>query len=144
MLYFAFGSNLNVAQMRLRCPTSTVTGKAQLLDHALEFSGISRRWQGGGTCNITPSPGSSVLGVLYRLSPADFDVLDGFEGAPGRYRRREIEVNAGDDTIVAITYTRVVTPAMNPPSPAYAATVAYGYGLHGFALPPLLEAFIPR
>ena len=135
---------LNVTQMRRRCPSSTVTGVAHLPDHALEFSGISRRWQGGGTCNINPAPGATVPGVLYHLSAEDFDALDGFEGAPGRYRRREVTVNTEDGPAVAITYTRVDAPAPNPPSPAYAATVAYGYGLHGFPLPALIEAVTAR
>ena len=144
MLYFAFGSNLNVAQMRRRCPSSTVAGVAHLPGYALEFSGVSRRWGGGGTCNIRSVPGASVPGILYRLTPEDFSTLDGFEGAPGRYRRQEVEVNTDDGPVAAVTYTRVDSPAPNPPSQAYAATVAYGYGMHGFTLPALLEALTPR
>ena len=144
MLYFAFGSNLDVEQMQRRCPDSTVAGRALLPGYRLEFSGTSRRWQGGGTCNIIPAAGSSVPGVLYQLSTEDFDALDRFEGAPGRYRRHEIEVETDSGMVTAVSYTRVDTPIANPPSPAYAATVAYGYGLHGFGLPALLATFTPR
>ncbi len=43
--YFAFGSNMDVAQMARRCPGAQAMGRATLTDHRLVFRG---RW--------TPSP----------------------------------------------------------------------------------------
>ena len=44
-LYFAYGSNINLDQMRYRCPDATVYGQAVLDNYDLRFrgSGVSPR-----------------------------------------------------------------------------------------------------
>lgn len=41
-LYIAYGSNLNLPQMALRCPTAEVVGKSELKDYELLFRGGRR------------------------------------------------------------------------------------------------------
>ena len=39
MKYIAYGSNLNLKQMAMRCPTAKVVGRAMLKDYQLTFRG---------------------------------------------------------------------------------------------------------
>ena len=38
-LYVAYGSNLNVEQMRLRCPSARIIGTAEINNYELLFKG---------------------------------------------------------------------------------------------------------
>ena len=82
MLYFAYGSNLNPEQMRLRCPGHKVVGLAAFRDHRLAFPLTSHDW-GGGVASLVPAPGTSAWGVVYELSDEDLASLDRYEGYQG-------------------------------------------------------------
>ena len=72
-LYFAYGSNLHLAQMSRRCPRSAFLGRAILRGY---------RWQINerGVANIVKSKNSSVQGLVYCLGDGDEESLDGSEG----------------------------------------------------------------
>src|SRR2546423_13507383 len=123
-LYFAYGSNLNPAQMAARCPGHRVVGRASLEGHALKFRGYGRDWAGAvGT--VEPEPGSTVWGALFELTPEHYTVLDEYEGfdAPGAasnlYDRVEVAVRREDGGIErCLTY--VIRPLPEGlPSKAY-------------------------
>jgi hypothetical protein len=80
-LYFAYGSNLDHAQMRHRCPGAVRVARATMSGYRLAFTGYSRTWQ-GPVATIIPEPGALVEGVLYRLAPGELRVLDRYEGHP--------------------------------------------------------------
>lgn len=83
-LYFAYGSNMNPAQMRFRCPTSKAVARATLRGY--RFAINSR-----GVATIVESEKSSVSGVLWKISRLDEEVLDCFEGVrSGAYVKRRI------------------------------------------------------
>ncbi|WP_426747457.1 gamma-glutamylcyclotransferase [Myxococcus faecalis] len=86
MLYFAYGSNLDLAQMRTRCPGATVEARATLPGHTLVFGGYSHSW-GGAVASLQRVRGAHVEGLLYRLTPEDVRALDAFEGHPFVYKR---------------------------------------------------------
>lgn len=71
--YFAYGSNLAVAQMAQRCPESEFVGKATLPAY---------RWQINqrGVANVVESADHSVEGLLYLVTPMDKRALDRAEG----------------------------------------------------------------
>ncbi|MFI5246539.1 MAG: gamma-glutamylcyclotransferase family protein, partial [Gemmatimonadales bacterium] len=46
VLYFAYGSNLDEAQMRERCPAAERVARATLRGHVLTFGGFSHKWNG--------------------------------------------------------------------------------------------------
>ena len=84
MIYFAFGSNMDPAQMQTRCPSHKVLGCAVIPDHRLCFPRRSPI-RGCGTAGLAPAAGQGVWGVLYELSEADLPRLHQAEGyAPGR------------------------------------------------------------
>jgi gamma-glutamylcyclotransferase (GGCT)/AIG2-like uncharacterized protein YtfP len=119
-VYFAFGSNLNRAQMRHRCPQSRWAGWGFLDHHRLEYVGLSSKW-GGGVATITPRRGDRVPGYLYYVSPSDLASLDRYEGVPRLYRRKVVTVRLGDGSgrVKAWAYHRTDGAVPRPPSPSY-------------------------
>ncbi|KAJ6463847.1 hypothetical protein C8R47DRAFT_1326893 [Mycena vitilis] len=76
-LYFGYGSNLWKKQMDTRCPENQFLGTARLPDW---------RWiiNGRGYANIVPGyVDDEVWAFVYELSPADEELLDGYEGMVG-------------------------------------------------------------
>lgn len=71
-LYFAYGSNMNRAAMRARCPGARAVGPATLEGHRF-FIGLE------GWGSVRPSPGKLVHGVLWRLTPRDIAALHAYE-----------------------------------------------------------------
>lgn len=84
--YFAYGSNMNQAQMRERCPDSKLVGKAVLKDYKIGFSILSPSWR-GGCADVVQSLGDQVWGLLYEVSEEDLESLNKFEGHPYKYKR---------------------------------------------------------
>lgn len=71
-LYIAYGSNLNLPQMALRCPTAEVVGKSELKDYELLFRGGRR----GAVATVEPKEGSSVPVLLWKIRKQDEASLD--------------------------------------------------------------------
>ena len=88
VLYFAYGSNLDEAQMKQRCPSAIRGPRAVLPGYALTFGGFSHRW-GGAVASIVRAHGVQVEGLLYSIDALDLAALDRFEGHPFAYQRVE-------------------------------------------------------
>ena len=141
MHYFAYGSNLDVDQMRARCPDHAVVGLAVLSNHRIGFPLFSNAWA-SGVAGLIPSHGEKVWGVVYELSESDLAALDGHEGWKGPanqhnlYERETVtvEVVRPDDGSVprrlrAYTYyPHRANPS--PPSRRYLDTVLRGARHH--------------
>lgn len=119
MKYFAYGSNMDLAQMKERCPDSQLIGKACLFGYHLMFNRYSSGW-GCGVADIVPEIQSEVWGLLYEISDNDLENLDRYEGHPNLYQRIVVVVrgNNGDHEGV-ITYQVVKKGAFIPPSRKY-------------------------
>lgn len=78
-IYFAYGSNMHPEQIAERCGSPEVVGIARLKDHRLAFFGHSPTWDGAEEA-VVPQEGEEVWGVLYRLSFAEADQLDAWQG----------------------------------------------------------------
>ena len=81
ILYFAYGSNMNPARMRARCPGARWVGTATLRGWRL----VERLY-----ADVERSPGSAVRGVLYGLTARDLARLDMCEGWPNVYGSRRV------------------------------------------------------
>lgn len=105
MLYFAFGSNLSVAQMRVRCPGSEPAGPALLRGRELGFAYRSQNFPPGGAADVVAGRPGEVWGALYRLTDRDLAELDRFEFVgDGGYRRVTIEVERDGELLPALCY----------------------------------------
>ena len=86
-LYFAYGSNLDGAQMRRRCPSARLVGAAILDGYRLGFAGRSASW-GGGVATVVRDREGRVPGLVWVVSADDLDRLDRFEGATEHRAKR--------------------------------------------------------
>ena len=131
--YFAYGSNMSLAQMRERCPESTAVGTGWLADHALVFPRYSTRRQ-SGAASIWPRPGATVWGVIYETTEADLARLDVFEGyrtgrpeAENNYNRAIVSVTRRDtEPLACVTYIARPEAEHVPPSHDYLRTILTG------------------
>ena len=86
--YIAYGSNLNVRQMRMRCPHATILGTANLKDWELLFKGSKT----GSYLTIEECEGGTVPVVIWEVTATDEAALDRYEGFPNFYYKRDIQL----------------------------------------------------
>ena len=86
--YIAYGSNLNIRQMKFRCPTARVIGTATLPDYELLFKGSKT----GSYVTVEPKAGESVHVAVWETTEADETALDRYEGFPTFYYKAEMEL----------------------------------------------------
>lgn len=71
-LYFAYGSNMDEAAMRKRCPKAKALGRARLMRHRFIL-------MGNGYASVHRDPVAAVHGVLFDLALSDVPPLDRYE-----------------------------------------------------------------
>jgi hypothetical protein len=105
MIYFAYGSNLNLSQMKARCPGAKKIGIGRLHGYEICFPRKSSSRQGKGVASICEKPGTFVEGVLFQLTNSDWNRLDEYEGVPDSYARKLVTISMiGGKKIVGETY----------------------------------------
>ena len=77
--YFAYGSNLDLPQMKRRCPSSKLISKGTLPGYRLTFNRFSSGW-GGGVADVIQDQDSKVWGLVFEISDSDLERLDRYEG----------------------------------------------------------------
>ena len=80
--YFAYGANMSLDSMAYRCPRARPVRSFFLRDWRLRLHNHA---------TIEPSPGHSVPGALWRITPECEQYLDMFEGWPYYYLKQELE-----------------------------------------------------
>jgi hypothetical protein len=116
-LYFAYGSNMNRAAMRRRCPGADPVGPAELPGYRF-FVGID------GWGSVKPSAGDMVHGVLWRLTPRDIAALHAYELLhQGLYDVRHLAVRSGAQRVRAMIYL-LRRRAPGKPRPGYVEMIA--------------------
>lgn len=78
ILHFAYGANMNPAQMGERCSRAKVVAVAGLTGYSLGFFDRTGIWDGGMEAAVS-DPGHVLWGVLYELSVADAESLDSWQ-----------------------------------------------------------------
>jgi len=92
-LYAAYGSNMDPAQMRQRCPASPSAGTGWVRGWRLTFGGEQLGWE-GALATIVPDPAGEVFVALYDVPRRDEIALDAWEGADhGLYRKLRLRVH---------------------------------------------------
>jgi hypothetical protein len=125
LYYAAYGSNMNLRQMALRCPHTIVKGTSILVNWRLCFRGFHRK---AAVATIEPCDGYSVpLLIWYISDSADEQALDIYEGFPRLYRKEWIKVRLGSRNITAMVYVMNDGRPFGSPSASYYATILEGY-----------------
>jgi len=121
--YFAYGSNLNRAQMRVRCPGATGKCRFELEGYRLVFRGVA---------DIVPADGQIADGALYTLTAADEAALDRYEGyrasspEKGMYRKVTVESTVAGESATVMFYV-MNSSHIAPPDPHYFDVIRQGY-----------------
>lgn len=133
-LYIAYGSNLNLAQMALRCPTAEVSGTATLRGWRLMFRGVA---------TIERRASCTVPVLIWKLQPEDEKALDRYEGWPYLYRKETLRISVGGRRVSAMVY--IMNENSHPysePSSGYLDTIRHGYESAQFDQKILQQAVI--
>ncbi len=122
MLYFAYGSNLNHKQMKIRCEDAKFIKKFNLKGYNLCFS---HKTQNSiyGHANIIKSKNLFVPGVIWKISKNDEDELDYYEGVSYNYYFKKYFKLNGKKVLLYIQkkYYR------KKPNSTYLHTIIQGY-----------------
>tara|TARA_R110000822_G_scaffold24746_3_gene75151 strand:+ start:136 stop:609 length:474 start_codon:yes stop_codon:yes gene_type:complete len=131
-LYGAYGSNLNVAQMQLRCPNAKRVGTIKLNDWRLVFRRVA---------DIEPCEGESVELGLWQITEECLGALDMYEGFPHLYYRRNIASAAVDGLEQPVmSYLMVDSQTVTAPADGYLGVIAAGYRDFGLDVMKLKDA----
>ena len=142
--YIAYGSNLNVQQMRMRCPSARIIGTSVLEDHKLLFKGSKT----GSYLTVEKKPGSSVPVGVWEVTPADEKTLDRYEGFPNFYYKKELTLPVKGIRTGKIRKRRVFVYIMYENRPIGIPSISYmqpciqGYDDFGFDWAGLLDAYL--
>ena len=117
MLYFAYGSNLNLFQMKRRCKDSVFLKKYELKGYRLNFRSKYR------AADIEKSKNSLVPGALFEISKSDEKKLDIYEDYPILYKK--LYFTYYNKTVM--TYIMVNKTEFRYPTERYLNVVKQGY-----------------
>ena len=141
--YIAYGSNLNILQMRWRCPSARIIGTSELVDWRLLFKGSKT----GAYLTIEQESGYRVPVAVWEVSPTDEAALDRYEGFPNFYYKHELDLDIVGIKSKKVRRRRVFVYIMHEerqieiPGNGYMRVCLEGYKDFGFDIAPLLEAY---
>ncbi|MCR4666799.1 MAG: gamma-glutamylcyclotransferase [Desulfovibrio sp.] len=146
--YFAYGSNLDLADLAAWCASRSrclaldknKAERAFLPDYCLAFTRKSETRK-GGVLDVVPKNGCGVWGVIFPVAERDLKLLDLKEGAPGAYRRVRVTVMLEDGRCIeAVTYEVVCKKNFVEPNSEYVKIVRNGYAAFNLPLEQLEDA----
>ncbi len=141
--YIAYGSNLNVPQMQMRCPNAKILGTANLNGWELLFKGSKT----GSYLTIERNPDGSVPVVIWEVTERDERALDRYEGYPNFYYKKDIKVRYKGirtglrRTVNAFVYIMHEDRQIGIPSLWYMQTCLEGYDTFYFNKNTLMSAY---
>jgi gamma-glutamylcyclotransferase (GGCT)/AIG2-like uncharacterized protein YtfP len=141
ILYFAYGSNLNAADLHLWCnrkgcayPLGEKFASAYLPDMELVFNYASPE-RDGGVLNIRHRLGQATPGVLFQIPSGDFSALDKKESAPHVYKQLQVTALTEDgrahDAIAYQVHPNLTEGGFIAPDYDYLHVVMDGLAFHG-------------
>lgn len=112
--YAAYGSNMNLHQMKFRCPTAKLIVTGTIKGYELLFRGTN----GSAVATIEPEAGSMVPVVLWKIAPKDEEKLDIYEGFPRLYRKEMVRValdngESIEAMVYVINYGKIAIPSLS-------------------------------
>ena len=122
-IYAAYGSNLNHAQMRGRCPDAKYLGSAMLQNQNLLFCGQPDH----SFATIKTMAGKEVPIGLWEISARDEKSLDRYEGYPHFYHKTVLPVTLDGEEVHAMVYIMDLAMPAGLPSVMYYDIVEKGY-----------------
>ena len=135
-IYFAYGSNMDIAQMKRRCPQAIPLTKATLYNAKLVFKKYA-------DVENERKRRSFVQGALYSITKKDMDALDRYEGYPIFYKKVKCVVQGPFNNYYK-AFMYVMQKGVREyelPSEEYFNTIATGYNDWKLSIVPLCKAW---
>ena len=141
--YIAYGSNLNIRQMRFRCPGAKPIGITVIPDYELLYKGSKT----GAYLTIEPKDGGLVPVAVWEVTADDEKHLDIYEGYPNFYYKKEVRLpvklaSGKTKKLTAFVYIMHEERSLGIPSLAYIRTCKEGYRNFGFDVKYLDRAYM--
>lgn len=142
--YIAYGSNLNIRQMRMRCPSARIIGTSEIPNYELLFKGSKT----GSYLTIEPKEGSAVPVAVWEVTERDELALDRYEGFPTFYYKAEMVLSIKGIKTGKVRERTVFVYIMHEdrpigtPSTYYLRTCLEGYDDFGFDAKSLMNAYL--
>lgn len=130
-LYFAYGSNMDLALMKQRCPASELIDIGKLIGYRLDFTHYSSGWE-SGVADIVSDNEYEVWGLVYQLSKSDLDSLDRHEGYPDIYNRFKTVIITRNNIKANVWVYSVVTKGNFKPTKAYLDIIKTSASIYQF------------
>jgi len=130
--YFAYGSNMWLAQMNSRCPGHSRIGLGILSGY---------RWliNRHGYATLAVAADEAVHGVVYTLTETDEQNLDAYEEVDsGLYLKQECTVRMAERELSCLVY---IDPVSEEGAPEAAYIARINYGLRDAGLP---ESYVAK
>lgn len=135
MYYFAYGSNLNIDEMRLRCPNAKYIGCGVIDGYKLNF-----RYY----LSADKNESHKIYVGIWEIKDADLKALDYYEGYPTLYDRIAVNCTVCLDKTVVNGYLYVMKKgqyAIKRPSSEYFTRCFKGYKQCGISYKQLIDAY---
>lgn len=129
-LYIAYGSNLCMDQMALRCPKAEPVGTTELTDSRLVFRSVA---------DVERAKGFTVPVGVWFITPECEEALDRYEGVRpngGLYRKVDVAFDDGQKALMYVMNDKGILP----PSEYYLSVIERGYKDFGLDPAPLKAA----
>lgn len=141
--YIAYGSNLNIRQMRYRCPGAKPIGISAIPDYELLYKGSKT----GAYLTIEPRNGGLVPIAVWEVTADDEKRLDIYEGYPNFYYKKEVRLpvrlaSGKTKRVTAFVYIMHEEREIAIPSTTYIRTCEEGYRNFGFDIKYLDMAYM--
>lgn len=137
--YVAYGSNLNVEQMKRRCPDAKILSAGYIENHRLAFTCAGGS---GSYLTIEDFKGGVVPVVIWTVSAQDERNLDRYEGFPTFYRKENITVMLPDGSSDSECFVYIMNAlSYGIPTMQYINTCIGGYQHFGFDARYIEQAF---
>ena len=142
--YLAYGSNLNMEQMKYRCSGAVPLGTAELEGYRLLFKGSKT----GSYLTIEKADGFTVPVGVWAVTEADEKRLDCYEGFPTFYYKENLDitytglVSKKAHRVNAFVYIMQEDRPFGIPSHLYMNTCRQGYADFGFDKDALATAYV--
>lgn len=141
--YIAYGSNLNIRQMLMRCPGARIIGTSKIEGYRLLFKGSKT----GSYLTIEPQESASVPVAAWSVTAEDEEALDRYEGFPTFYYKKEMVLPIKGIKSGRVRRRKVFVYIMHEerplgiPSRYYMETCLQGYRSFGFEREFLEQAY---
>lgn len=121
--YLAYGSNMNLKQMAIRCPKAKLLGTSILNNYELNFKGS----ENSGVATIEKKENCEVPVVLWEITSECEKALDRYEGFPNLYRKEKIKIMLNEKALTAMVYIMNDLYETTLPNSHYYNVILQGY-----------------